>query len=779
MSLIEFKEDKKVKNFLFNGIFLKGDVTAGMETELQTAVVGSKENVDLPIQIRNSVFFQNLLKRTKNGEYHQSKLKKVQDYLENNPLNVWENSYVKLKKRVLNRYAQMLIEQDLLKDKRDPQSGIRDDYKSFCIDIDGEEGFRFPVSYLLKVALADFLGEQNSFRNPMIQTVKGIMEKFSNDNTSPEVVSFYLADDRKGDLGNSLGIETVKRFLLTQLLTVYSNKKLEISSLGQRVVVYHSPLTPMRQQYLNELIPDSFYRDLFISPCLSGWDKGEEKKKYMELCHLSLSRSRLNTIEKLKDAGIIKNNLIVLPNTSNTSLTNNGIHISISSRYLTDKLRNFPSKFNQMGEKYYSDLSIKIMEHFIPLITGVYSASPFRIAFHDFHPEKVLGFLPHELDFTNLRMIYRRWLKKCHNKRFGYRFTPVGPLWIDKILEKVLYLKGDFVPDYRVIDYFVSILGTETAHDFDGTMDNHAKLKKELHSMGVFDERLSFYSLIRGRVFKTNGYSGFESRFYSCFYDLYGDTRDVTNLQNLFVALAYKYIISGVIKHTDIPDDPNHSSERRQIFFGTALGIPTVYIKSETSNLFMKYILNHCDKIRLSRRYPGYYRVEMEDYRKALIKILKKDAADIIENLNISESFKNLCKRIEDESTWNANRLVSDLLKKNRKASPLDIESDQFNLELERYYREDLRRNHIYEGLKIFFEDFKDKLQPYIDLKDYIRDYNSLKILEKNIFVLSKSIADESISIDELKDLMIILLVDISIEENKGKTEVKWKNIAI
>lgn len=131
MSLIEFKEDKKVKNFLFNGIFLKGDVTAGMETELQTAVVGSKESVDLPIQIRNSVFFQNLLKRTKNGEYHQSKLKKVQDYLENNPLNVWENSYVKLKKRVLNRYAQMLIEQDLLKDKRDPQSGIRDDYKSF------------------------------------------------------------------------------------------------------------------------------------------------------------------------------------------------------------------------------------------------------------------------------------------------------------------------------------------------------------------------------------------------------------------------------------------------------------------------------------------------------------------------------------------------------------------------------------------------------------------------------------------------------------------------
>ena len=65
-----------------------------------------------------------------------------------------------------------------------------------------------------------------------------------------------------------------------------------------------------------------------MSPCLSGWDRGEKKHRYMDLCHRTLSCSQLNTISKLKDAGIITNNLVILPNTSNTCLANNGTHVS-------------------------------------------------------------------------------------------------------------------------------------------------------------------------------------------------------------------------------------------------------------------------------------------------------------------------------------------------------------------------------------------------------------------------------------------------------------------
>ena len=60
------------------------------------------------------------------------------------------------------------------------------------------------------------------------------------------------------------------------------------------------------------------------------------------------------------------------------------------------------------------DLVVKIVEHFLPLFVGTYSAAPYRLDFVDLHPEKALGFLPHELDYTHLRMLWRRWKKKAN-----------------------------------------------------------------------------------------------------------------------------------------------------------------------------------------------------------------------------------------------------------------------------------------------------------------------------------------------------------------------------
>ncbi len=143
---------------------------------------------------------------------------------------------------------------------------------------------------------------------------------------------------------------------------------------------------------------------------------------------------------KLKEAGIITNNLVVLPNTSNISLANNGIHVSLGSRKLTRLLGNPESGFTATDEKYYGDLVIKICEHFLPLFVGAYSAAPYRLDFQDFHPEKVLGFLPHELDYTHLRMIWRRWKKKAGMKFLGYSLTPFGPESLDRAISRFLCL---------------------------------------------------------------------------------------------------------------------------------------------------------------------------------------------------------------------------------------------------------------------------------------------------------------------------------------------------
>lgn len=57
--------------------------------------------------------------------------------------------------------------------------------------------------------------------------------------------------------------------------------------------------------------------------------------------------------------------------------------------------------------------------------------------------------LPHEPDYTHLRMIWRRWKKKAALKVFGHPVTPFGPRWLDSIFSKVFMLKGDYVPDSR------------------------------------------------------------------------------------------------------------------------------------------------------------------------------------------------------------------------------------------------------------------------------------------------------------------------------------------
>ena len=72
---------------------------------------------------------------------------------------------------------------------------------------------------------------------------------------------------------------------------------------------------------------------------------------------------------------------------------------------------------SQREEKRLGDLAIKIFEHFLSLFVGTYSAAPYRIDFAEFHPEKLLSFLPHELDFTHLRLMWREWKEKAQHAR--------------------------------------------------------------------------------------------------------------------------------------------------------------------------------------------------------------------------------------------------------------------------------------------------------------------------------------------------------------------------
>ncbi len=749
------KEEKLVKSLPFS----LDDVTAGTETELQTVVIGEKNTVDLALSILHSKYFLNLKKRYESAEAPRKAISDIETYLDSNKDGVWENSWVCFPLKLMNQWAVRTFMNDLRADKDDISAGSRKDAHRYLLNKYEGEYVRVPVSYLLKLALCDVVTDAPDV---LLKVYERVVTCFISDNTSPETHSFYITNmGLASGLGLGLAHENAKRFLLTNLLAMYANKKFRLDMSGQHVKVFNSPHPPIRQKLLNDCIPDSFYRELFMNPCLAGWSKGEEKHKYMHLCHEVLSKSLLNGMYKLKEAGIVANNLVVLPNTSSICLANNGTHLSIGSKKLTGA-RNMAEGF----EKYTGDLAIKIVEHFLPLFTATYTAAPYRLGFADFHPERLLAPLSHELHYRHLRMFWQQWLKKANIRFLNKPITPFGPPWIDRLIANFLNFKGDYVPDYRLLDYLVSLLSTENSPALDGAEGNGERLKKDLMHTGVFHDKMSLYLLYRLRRRKDIGYCGFEGRHYSLFESITGDLSHAANLQVLITALAYKYMASGEVHYHHIPDTPFVESERRHIIFAAACGIPAFYVKANTDNLFLQRILKNTVSSRASKRYAGYLKVRVNDYQRALLNLIKEDGSGLIELYNMEDTIKDLYNRIvfyKENSVFS--KLTTGILNVAGVSSPFKLSAFEYNTALEEYYREPLRLKHIKEGLTALRADFETGICRIEDLS-----HSSLYVLKqvlgnRQIGELLESclqgIFKETISERDLISLIYVLLINI------------------
>jgi hypothetical protein len=770
-------DDRSVEALLQSLPFSSDDTTAGTETELQAAVIGEKNDVDLPLIIEQSNYYANIMRRTVSGDTPKKLIADLDRFLNTNHEKVWENSYVRLPRSALSPFAYTMFRSDLRANKDITISELRTDAHKFVIKQSGEQFLRIPVSYLLKLALADVVSFQSSIPRIIQKTGYELTRNFTNDNTSPETHSFHVVKAKSGeDIGKAIGKDISRRFLLSQLLVMYANKKFLLSRYGQQAILYFSPHPPLRQKKLNACISDAFYRELFMSPCLSGWNDGEAKHNYMHLCHEVLSRSHLNAVVKLRDAGILLSNLAILPTISNTSLANNGTHVSLGSKKLSRLFQDSGSGFTRYHEKYLGDLVVKVFEHFLPLFVGTYSAAPYRFDFGEFHPETVLGFLPHELDYTHLRMLWRRWKKKTKMKVFNQPITPSGVPWLDTVVGRVFGLKGDIVPDFRLIDYLVCLMSTYSSPALNGRYGNSVSLKKDLADLGIFNTQMSLYLFYKLREYNVMGFSGFEGRHYSLFESFHDDMGRACSLQNFITALAFKYIVSGELTHNNIPDDPFIESERRQIIFCAALGIPTFYVRSDTKNLFMKRIFARTQKVRSSRRYPGYVRVELTEYRKALIDILAEDGAPLIEMLGIGTTIKDLKNRINNFEEFSvAPRLIKGILKSKQKHSPLNMDSDAFNSAAENYYRGDLKRSHMLEALLFLKEDCRmidkgilssnDSLSK--TLRFILNDSGAMQMLD----ILKDDVVEERVSLEHLTKLIHLVLVVEYIDQLAAKHE--------
>ena len=761
---------RRTSELQFDGLpFAPGDVTAGSEDALQAVVVGNAAACDLPIAIRDSRFLKNIARRSFSGEAPRSTYVELQAFL-NDHEQVWENSWVRFPENRLSTHALNTFLADLKIGERGQLKRRRADSVKFTFEQAGETWLRIPISYALKLALADVTGTQPHMPEKMQAEAKRLLRCFSNDNTSPETTSFHVVRSTERVLiGEAVARESARRLLFTSLLMSWANLRLGLLETGQRALVYHAPHPPVRQTELSSCISDSFYRELFMSPCLSGWEDGEAKSDYMHLCHQVLSRSQLNSVAKLREAGIISNNLIVLPSLSNVSLANNGIHITMGSRALTRAIgRGADETRSHREEKRLGDLAIKIYEHFLALFVGTYSAAPYRIDFAEFHPEKLLSFLPHELDFTHLRLMWREWREKARMRVMGRVVAPYGPQRVDDFRARAFGLRGDLVPDYRLLNYPVAWLATEQSSALDGTPGNVSRLVAELDEMGIVDRRLSFYMPLRLREFGSMGFSGFEARYYSVFPTFQRDMAQAADLQQLLLMAAYKMALEGAVKAEDIPDDPTSESERRQPFFFAAAGLPAFYVHKQTSNGLLKQILPHCKSMRSSWRHPDYLRVPIRDYREALMIWLEQNSRETIGMAHAELNLVELRFRLADRSQQAHQRMVDGVLAESGDRNPMRLRAREFNRLAEQHYRETLRRANLREAFGQLREDAQALAKcEHAELGAMVRF--SIRVQDPVRFLdsIGERLVSEELSAQDVATVLNLLLLLITLEEER------------
>lgn len=731
------------------------DATAGSEDELQAVVIGTPTACDLPLSISESRFFRNIARRSASGEAPQRSLLELEAFLKD-ARDVWDNSWIRFPQRRLSHAAQQVLEADL-QTVRDGRIRERCDADRYRFVQSGEPWLRIPISYALKLALADVVGTQPHLPELMHDEAERLMGHFLNDNTSPETTSFQIVGSNGGrSLGDKVSHESARRFLFATLLVSWANVKFRLLENGQRAMIYHAPLPAVHQEDLSACLSDSFYRELFMSPCLSGWSDGEAKHEYMHLCHQVLSRSQLNAVGKLREAGIIANDLIVLPSLSNVSLANNGIHITMGSRYL--QAESSGQFWSAERAKYVGDLAIKIYEHFMALFVGTYSAAPHRISFSQFHPERLLSFLPHELDFTHLRLLWREWKEKARIRIFGRPLTPYGPNKLDGMVGALFRLRGDLVPDARLLTYPVAWLSTQQASALDGKAGNVQRLSLELDELGIVDRRMSLYMPLRLRERERDGYFGFEARYYSLFPSYDRDMAPAANLQQLLLAFSYRLAIQSDVTHADIPDDPTSESERRQPFFFSAAGVPAFYLHRNTRNSFLKTLARGCKTMRPSRRHPNYVRVPIGEYRQRALEHMQQSAPDLVEALQMQDTLSDLAERLRDPALQASHRLVQGAVGDN--SDPMRVGARDFNHATEEFYRHSLRRQNLREGLADLRRGVEELQRATCDeVRIGLRHGVRVQDLSRFLDGVSERVCSEALEEHEIVTLLNLLLL--------------------
>jgi hypothetical protein len=162
--------------------------------------------------------------------------------------------------------------------------------------------------------------------------------------------------------------------------------------------------------------------------------------------------------------------------------------------------------------------------------------------------------------------------------------------------------------------------------------------------------------------------------------------------------------------------------------------------------------------------------VQIHEYRRALLQIIREDAADLVELMDLHGTLCDLELRLNEPAGHTAaGRLTSGILNEVNASTPLNVNAREFNLGAERYYRTTLRQRHLQEACCFLAQDCHqlDREQALLDEK--LRKALSVVLQGgaggRFVEAAQEDILHERADIPTLKRLMNLILLKVYHDE--------------
>jgi hypothetical protein len=162
--------------------------------------------------------------------------------------------------------------------------------------------------------------------------------------------------------------------------------------------------------------------------------------------------------------------------------------------------------------------------------------------------------------------------------------------------------------------------------------------------------------------------------------------------------------------------------------------------------------------------------VQVHEYRRALVQVIREDAADLIELMDLHDTLNDLERRINEPDLHSAaGRLTTGILAEMGASSPLRVNAREFNMGAERYYRTTLRKRHLEEAFGFLSHDCSmlDREQSPLDeiqrkaLRVILQGQDAARFVES----AKEDVLHERADISTLQRLMNLVLFKVYHDE--------------